>query len=226
MIPGGIVVLMVDPAVVVVVRGAVPDSFEAVRRLLGIILHFLQEGGGGLLAPAVGSGPDPEGFVEEVLSADRKLFEAGEAGGRVVRAVHVDVNPAGFVRHRAGLHELHEDRPDIGEIFVLEDRGDNFTGVVPAPDGEPSGSGGSLGSDGTVAHGLPLSAFGIAGGVGVVTASDMAEALPEVFGDDLRGLLSGDAREFDFDSEVLGGCGDRHDFFSLRLLGCLLLLVI
>lgn len=127
-VPGGVVVLVIDAASVVVVGSGVPGSFHVAVGADGV-LHCPEEFGGHLVAPLIGTGADLEGFVEQILSAGGEVDQAGQTFGGVLLAVHMDMDTAGAVGDCTGFPESSDDVLEIFQIFVLEDGGNQFAGV-------------------------------------------------------------------------------------------------
>ncbi len=201
-VPGGVVVLVVDTTVISVVQRTVPHPLDVGLGLVGGLLHGLEHSGIHFPAPAVGAVSDLEGFVEEVLAADGEVQEAGQGFRRVVRAVHVDVDPAGPVGEGPGFPKGADHVLEIVQVFVLKNRRDHFAGVVASGVDLPAVVL-PLGVDASVAHGLPGAALAVRGAVGLVVGADEPAGGSEVGGDDLCGLLAGDAGQLNLDAEVL-----------------------
>ena len=213
-VPGGVVVLVIDAASIVVVGSGVPGSFHVAVGADGV-LHCPEEFGGHLVAPLIGTGTDLEGFVEQILSAGGEVDQAGQAFGGVLLAIHMDVDTAGAVGDCTGFPESSDDVLEIFQIFVLEDGSNQFAGVVVV------GVHGAavdlaLGADGSVGHCFPGAVLAVGCAPGLVVGTDVAEGSTEVVGDDACGLLTGDAGEFDFYAEVLVL---NHFVFSSQVLG-------
>ena len=207
MVPGVVVVAVVDSSAVSAVGAGVPDLLHGFPVLVGF-LHRLEECLVDLLAPAVCSVADLEGFVEQVLSANEEVHEAGHGFRSVVRTIHMDVDPGGAVGDCPGRSQLPHDFLQVFHVIVLKDRGHDLAGVFAAG-GDGSAVLLSLALDGSVAHALPGAALAVGGAVGSIVGSEVGGLCAVVLGDDLCGLLSGDAGKLNLYSIVLcldGGC--------------------
>ena len=98
MVPGDVIMGSIVCTGVPVIQAAVPDALHAVFRshvvmLHGrekILIHFFAE-------PAGTVGADVQGFIEQILSADRKIHQALEAVHGVPGSIHMYVDSAGTV---------------------------------------------------------------------------------------------------------------------------------
>ena len=213
-IPGAVVVLVTDAAGVAVVAAAVPNPLSAGLRLGLVVLHGHQESLGHFVAPAVGASADLEGFVEEVLSADGEVEEAGQALGGVPCAVHMDVDAAALVREGSLGHQGADDVLEVFHVFVLKDGRNHFAGVVGAG-GHLAAVAPLLGLDAGVGHCLPGAALAVRGAVGLVVGPEIGAGRSVVVGDNLGSFAAGDSGHFDFDAEVLSLDGGVFHFVFL-----------
>ena len=166
-------------------------------------------------------------FAEKILPAHHQIHQPDQAVRSMVGSVHMNVDPAGAVGQGATFDQLPDDVLQVFDVLILQDRADHFAAEIggsPAfgPVNDPAIPA-NLRLDGDVTLALPLPAFGVLRGVGVVSIVFMANAVgSEVGGDDLRGGGAGDAGQLDFDSEVLildgGHCGLLLDFHGIQCL--------
>ncbi len=200
-VPGGVVVLVIDATCVVVVCPGVPGGFHVAIGADGV-LHRSEEIGRHFVAPTVGTCTNLKRFVEQILSAGGEVDQSGQALGGVLLAVHMDVNTAGAVGDGTGFPESPDDVLEIFQIFVLEDRGDQFTGMIMTC-AHRAAVLLALSADGCVGHGLPCAVLTITGAPGLVVGTEVMGGGAEVVGDNGCCLLACDAGEFDFYAEVL-----------------------
>lgn len=211
-VSGRVVVLVVNGPGVTVICGAVPDTLSGFLALLAAGLHGLEQFGGDFVAPSVLSGTNLEGFVEQILSASGEVQQSGQAFGGVVGTINMDMDAAGSICHGSFLDQLPDDVLKILNVFVLKDGGDDLAGVV-GTSALDSAVALDLAVDAAIAHGLPSAALMVGGTVDFVVGADVPGSGAEVFGDNLCGILPGDAGQLDFDSEVL--IFDHHTNFLL-----------
>ena len=217
MVSGRVVVLVVNGPAVTVICGAVPDTLSGFFAFLATGLHGLEEFGRDFVAPSVLSGTNLEGFVEQILSAGGEVQQSGQAFGGMIGTINMDMDAAGSICHGSCLDQLPDDVLKILNVFVLKDGGDDLAGVVGTR-ALDSAVALDLAVDAAIAHGLPSAALAIGGTVDLVVCTKVAGSGAEVVGDNLGGVLPGDAGQLDFDSEVL--VLDHHvhsllDFFHI-----------
>ena len=190
-IAGGVVVAVADAAFVTVVPAAVPDVLGGVPALPAAAFHRPEQLGTDFVAPAVGPAADLKRFVEQVLPPNGEVQQTGEAFGRVVGTVHMDVDTAGGVCHGPLLDQCPDNVLQVLDVLVLEDGGDDLAGILlvgrddlPAPL--------LLTADAAVAHGFPGAALAVPSAVGVVRGADVARGLAKVFCDGGGSRCTGD----------------------------------
>lgn len=158
-VAAGVVVLVVDTAGVAIVGGAVPDALDTALGLFAVTLHGFQQSGVHLLAPAVGAVTNFQSLIEQILAANGEVHQAGQAGGGMVLAVHMDVDAAGTVGDSPGLAESADDVLQVIHILVLEDGGHNLAGKR-GTSGNPTVAGRlALGEDAAIRHGFQVRPF-------------------------------------------------------------------
>lgn len=144
------------------------------------------------MAPSVFPGTNLEGFVEQILSAGCEVQEPGQAFGGVVGSINVDVDAARGICHCTCFDQLPDDVLEILDVFVLKDGGDDLTRII-AICAADSAILFDLAVDASIAHGLPCPPLAISGAVDFVVGADVTGSGSEVVGDNLCGVLPGDA---------------------------------
>ena len=130
MIPGLIVVRMVNRAVVAIIGCTVPHMLGSVPTLLSTLLHSFQQLRGDFVAPSVGSASNLQRLVEQILSSGSQVQQSSEAFGCVVGTIHMDMDSAGGVCHGTSLNQLSDDVLEVFDVFILENRRNNLTGII------------------------------------------------------------------------------------------------
>ncbi len=166
------------------------------------------------MAPAIGTVADLERFVEQVLPSNGKVQQTGEAFGRVVGPVHMDVDAAGTVCHGSLLDQRSDNVLQVLDVIILEDGSDNLAGILLVGRDDLTAAL-FLTTDAAVTHGLPGAALAVTSVVGVVGGADVARGLAEVFCDGSGCGGTGDAGQLNLDAEILILNRGAHDMFLL-----------
>ena len=217
----GVVVLMVDAAVVIVVDGTVPNGFQLALGHLLVGLHCVKEFAGHLLAPTVCAVLDLQSFVEKVLSANGEVHKAREALGCVVGSVDVDVDATGGVREGTLGNESANDVLKILDILILKNGRYNLATVI-ATCGNSATVNLAVGADACVAHSFPRSALAVGCAVGVVAGADISGRGSVILCDNCGCLAACDTCHFNLYTKILSL--NFHFFLNPSCFFCLTVL--
>ena len=183
------------------IGAVVPDALElGTGGGLGGV-QALHEFAISLLAVVHPGRSDAQCMHQHVLPAGEDVRQVTQALRGVRRGVDVNMDTAGAVHTGTGFAQQPHDFLDGLDIRILADGRNDLAGV-----GTILGGIAILGflTDGSVAHGLPLTANTVKGAISIVGAAFVDDSgISEIAGHDGGGFLAGDAGQFDFDTEVL-----------------------
>lgn len=190
-VPGLVVMLMVNSVVVAVIGGAVPDHFEAVLIEVPVFLHCYQEILIEPFAPAVSTGSDLEAFIYKILTGYHKVHEPFEGSGGVVCSVYVDMDSAAAVGFCSGLSE--------SPYHILE----GFDIIIGKLRGYELGCLRASATDRCITLAFPHPAFVIDNVVVIVSVLTACVMAVKNLSDYALCLCSGNVVHLDFNSECL-----------------------
>lgn len=129
MVAGRIIVGMADSAGIAIVCFAVPDAFSIGSRQFRQFFHFFQDICVDFAAPALFSLRNLKGFINQVLPGNHEIYEPLQGIGRMVCAVHMDMDAAAAVCYSTVFPELPDDFLKQVDIFIIQRGSDHFNAV-------------------------------------------------------------------------------------------------
>lgn len=120
----------------------------------------------------------------------------------MVFAIHMDVNPTGFIGKGPFFTQQPDDFLQVLYVLVLKNGADSFAGIVPVRIYQYAVHA-LLCVDTAVCHGPPDAPLAVGGGIRVVSPADVAAPGAKVFCNHSGSFAAGNAGQFNLDSKVL-----------------------
>lgn len=120
----------------------------------------------------------------------------------MVFAIHMDVNPTGFIGKGPFFTQQPDNFLQVLYVLILKNGADNFTGIVSIRAYKYTINTLS-GVDTAVRHGPPDAPLAVGGGIRVVSPASVAAPGAKVFCNHSGSFAAGNAGQFNLDSKVL-----------------------